>query len=104
MANDNLADAAAVDKRKKRLDRQKAEIDSVLTNIMQTASGRAWVYGELEACNVFGNAFLQGSSDGTAFNLGMQNYGKRLLSQINDVAPDKYMPMLKEAKIRNEQD
>lgn len=96
----DASDIEAVEKARKRIERVEADKAMVVTNIMATVAGRAWVYDLLVFCNVFGNPFLQGSPDGTAFNLGQQNIGKILLDAINIAAPDRYMPMLREANQR----
>lgn len=90
----------AVAKQAKRSERFNLERAEVLKNVMSSVAGRAWAYEFLTFCNIFGNPFVPGASDSTSFNLGMQNVGKKLLDEINNAAPERYMPMLREAKQR----
>ncbi len=73
----------------------------VIRGVMNTASGRQWIYGFLESCHIYGNAFCPGQSDVTAFNLGEENVGKRLLADVQNSAPDLYLQMINEAKSAN---
>jgi len=100
----NAADPTEVEKQTKKAARFRNARAQVLTNLMSTVEGRAWVYDLLAFCDVFGNPFIQGSVDGTAFNLGQQNVGKMILDEINAAAPDRYIPMIREAKQRASND
>lgn len=100
----DASDPEAVEKQVRKQMRFQAERAQVLTNLMSTVAGRAWVHDLLVFCNVFGNPFIQGSFDGTAFNLGMQNVGKKMLDEVNEAAPDRYLPMLREARQRIKND
>lgn len=83
--------------------RKKAEFDDalrldVIRSVMQTAPGRLWIYGMLEECHIYGNPFVPGQPDVTAFNLGEANRGKRLLADVQNACPDLYLTMIQEAK------
>lgn len=91
------------EKKKRRLYREGQNRD-VIKDLLATTQGRAWMSELLVFCDVMGNPFVQGSGDGTAFNLGMQNVGKMLLDQIFESAPEKYALMLREAKKRTVED
>ena len=93
----------ANDKEQVKKAKRKVEVDSALAldvvrNIMQSATGRAWIYNKLEQCHIYGNPFIPGQADTTAFNLGEANQGKILLAEVQAAAPDLYLTMLQEAK------
>lgn len=70
----------------------------VLRKLMHDAPGRAWLYRILEACHIYESPFVPGQADSTAFKLGEQNVGRRLLAQVTAASGDLYMTMLKEAR------
>jgi len=93
----------ANDEKQVRKAKKKAEIDNALSldvvrSIMQTSPGRAWIYKKLEQCHIYGNPFIPGQADTTAFNLGEANQGKILLAEVQAAAPDLYLLMISEAK------
>jgi hypothetical protein len=45
---------------------------------------------------IYGNPFVPGQADTTAFNLGMANVGKRIMGDILKAAPEQYLKMCKE--------
>lgn len=99
----NAGDPEEVARQAAKAARFKIAKSQVLSELMGTVAGRAWVYDLLVFCNVFGNPFVQGSADGTAFGLGQQNVGKMILDEINTAAPERYLPMLREARQRDQQ-
>lgn len=66
--------------------------------IMTVKEGRKWAWEQLVKCKVFSTPFILGSSDGTAFNCGQQNWGLQFLSDITIASPDEYILMAKENK------
>lgn len=83
--------------------RKQAEFDkglelSVINGLMQTAAGRRWIYGKLDRCHIYGNPFVEGSPDKTAFNLGEANVGRMFLADVQEAASAEYLLMLQEAK------
>lgn len=100
----DASNPASVEQQSKKIARFQAELGQVLTNIMSSVPGRAWVYDLLAFCNAFGNPIIPGDTHLTYTNLGMQNVGKMLLDQINTAAPDRYLPMLREARQREASD
>ncbi len=83
--------------------RKQAEFDGalkldVVRGIMQTPAGRKWIYSILERCHIYGNPFVPGASDSTAFNLGEANIGRIFLADVQEAASELYLTMLKEAK------
>lgn len=71
---------------------------------MEHPEGRAWFYEKLESCNIYGNPFMEEETHKTAFLLGEQNSGKKILADIMDAAPEKYLIMLSENKETREED
>ncbi len=94
----NADDPNQVKKAKKEAKFDRALELSVVKDIMRTPAGRKWMYGKLERCHIYGNPFVPGESDSTAFNLGEANIGRMLLSDVQEVAAEDYLVMLKEAK------
>jgi len=70
----------------------------VVRDVMKSAAGRFWIYGELFSRHIFSTTFVPGSPDISAFKEGERNSGLRLLADIQSAAPDQYALMLKEAK------
>lgn len=66
--------------------------------------GREWFWEQLQNCQVFGNVFVAESATATAFNLGQQNWGKRLFAEIMLAFPDAYTQMAAEAAERDRRD
>ncbi len=73
------------------------ELD-VIRGIMKSPAGRKWIYGKLERCHIYGNPFVPGESDTTAFNLGEANIGRVFLADVQEAASEEYLVMLREAK------
>ena len=83
--------------------RKQAEFDAalrldVIKGVMQSVAGRQWIYSWLQRCHIYGNTFILGSPDGTAFNCGEENIGKQLLADVQQSCPDLYLTMINEAK------
>ena len=65
-----------------------------VANILESQSGRRFVWRYLEECGVFKTSFT-GTSQ-TFYLEGQRNIGLKLLADVNDAAPDAYLVMLKE--------
>lgn len=83
--------------------RKKAEVTNamklnVLRNLMGIPAGRAWIYSVLDRCHIYGNPFVPGQADSTAFNLGEANIGRIFLADVQEAASEFYLTMLQEAK------
>ena len=83
--------------------RKQAEFDralelDVIRGIMKSPAGRKWIYSKLERCHIYGNPFVAGQPDSTAFHCGEQNIGKMFLADIQEGCPDLYLQMVNEAK------
>lgn len=77
--------------------RRRADAD-VLRKLMFTREGRDWLYRRLESCDIYGNSFVPGEPDTTAFRLGQQNIGKQLMVEAIDASADLYVKMVNEQK------
>ena len=71
--------------------------ESDLKWLMGSKRGRRIVWRQLEQAGVFRLSFNTNAMQ-MAFNEGNRNNGNRLLAQINEVNPDAFTLMLKEAK------
>lgn len=94
----DTSDPKAVNAARKRSARIRAEQLEVVKALMAVPNGRAWVFELLSFCRIFEEPFIVGSADGTAFNLGRANVGRRFLADIQECAPKEYLTMLSEAK------
>ena len=86
-----------VDQRNKKAAEYQANMAAVLLNILSTEQGRAWINDIFVFCDVLGNPHVPGNTDHTSFNLGMQNVGKKILTDILRIAPEQYPIILREA-------
>lgn len=100
----DTSDPKAVNRARKKAARIRAEQLDVVKALMAVENGRAWVYDILSFCRLFEEPFVVGVPDGTAFNLGRMNVGRRLLADIQECSPQEYLTMISEAKTRNDKD
>jgi len=91
-------DEKQVKKARKQAEFDKALELDVIRGIMKTPAGRKWIYGKLERCHIYGNCFVAGESDSTAFRLGESNIGRMFLADVQEACPSEYLTMLQEAK------
>lgn len=80
--------------------RQREDAETV-RRLMSHRNGRAWLFRLLERCHIYTSPFSPGQPDTTAFALGEQNIGLRLL-EAAQAFPDLYMTMLAEARREDE--
>lgn len=80
---------------KKAVERQKRD-DQDIENVMNTLSGRRFVWKQLQETRVFQSSFT-GDNNNTNFNEGQRNAGLRVFSNIMRVCPDMWLVMAKEA-------
>lgn len=71
--------------------------DQDIENIMNTVSGRRFIWSLLEETKVFASSFT-GDNNATNFNEGQRNAGLRVFSNVMRVCPDMWLVMAKEAK------
>lgn len=92
----DAGDPEQVNTARKKAGRKKAERLRVVEALMQHEQGRRWVYEWMQACHIYGNPVVMGDPHATYFNLGQENIGKWLLSDVVAAAPDNYLLMLEE--------
>lgn len=93
---EDIGDAKAVSDRKARLGRRQKRVDDGLRLLLESQSGRLWLWDLLESCHCFASPFQPGQPDSSAFRCGEQNVGLRLIAQITRVQPDAFILMMKE--------
>lgn len=98
----DASDEVTTNTRKSDEARRRRNDADVLRRLMHTPEGRSWLYRKLEVCQIYGNAFMPGQADTTAFQLGMQNVGKMLLAEAMDASGDLYLLMRGEAREEEE--
>jgi hypothetical protein len=87
----------------RRLEKESARIDkerqTVIYQIMDTTTGREYIWNELSAAHVFQTCF---SSDPLqmAFLEGERNAGLRLMADIMENCPDLFIQMMRESNDR----
>lgn len=64
--------------------------------IMHTVKGRAWLHRRLSECKIFGDTFAGEQTHITAFQLGQENVGKRMMVAAQNGSADLYVQMIKE--------
>lgn len=92
----DASDAAATDNAKREESRRSREDADVLRGLMHSKPGRAWLYRFLESCHIYSSTFAPGQSDVTAFSLGEENVGKKLMVAAIAASADLYVKMVKE--------
>ncbi len=88
-------DAQLFEERKRESARRERERLEYVRKIMIQQSGRKWVYNFLYDLYIYDNPFVQGDMYATAFKLGEQNAGKKLLADVQRFK-DLYCLMLDE--------
>lgn len=72
----------------------------VVTDLMSTTIGRAWVLAKLESCHMFNDPF-SGDALLEAYRKGERNVGLVLLADLMLFCPDQYVLMMREANDRS---
>jgi hypothetical protein len=75
--------------------RERADLD-VMRGVMRDKKGRDWLYRFLDSCHINNTPFAPGQPDVTAFHLGEENVGKRVLLLAMTASTDLYMKMITE--------
>ena len=94
----DASDEKQVAKARKQAEFDKALELDVIRGIMKSPAGRKWIYGKLERCHIYGNPFVAGEPDSTAFRLGEANIGRMFLADVQEAASEDYLVMIREAK------
>lgn len=85
--------------RKKSARLRRARLEMVKA-LMDIPAGRLWFYDHLEFCHMWSPSFVMGDPHATSFKEGERNIGNRLLADIMDAAPEKYVVMVQEGKAK----
>lgn len=94
----NAADAASVNKQRKKSARHKYDRLEVVKALLQNRPTRQWLWEILEFCAVYNQTFVQGQPDSSAFAEGRRSVGNRLLADLIEADEEGYLRMLKEGK------
>lgn len=95
-------DSKAFDQAKTEEAARKRADDLVLQNIMDTPSGRDWMYRKLEACHIYDVGADLGSANRNAdpyltyFMAGERNIGNQMLIDLQRASPSQYLTMISE--------
>lgn len=89
-------DPDAVEKAEKDGEMEENKRLNIVKLIMQAPEGRWWLYDLLEYCCIFSNPVVAGDPYMTYNNNGKQNIGRFILIDIQAVAADEYLEMIKE--------
>lgn len=92
----DASDASAEDNAKRDQARRARNDLDVLRTIMHDKKGRDWLFRFLDACHINNSSFAAGQADQTAFNLGEEAVGKRVLKTAMAASVDLYMTMIRE--------
>ena len=94
----DATDPAAEDNAKRDAARIAREDADVLRQIMHTKQGRAWLLRRLDECHINNSPFVAGQPDLTAYGLGEEAAGRRLLTSAMNASVDLYMKAIKESQ------
>ena len=94
----NSADPDQVERRKTDAAKRELQMRHVVSGLMHSPEGRAWVWRELEGCHIYAISFEPGlDAASVAFREGERNRGLALLAQVLAAAPGFYLMMQREA-------
>lgn len=94
----DAGDPKAVNIARIKAGRRKTNKLRVVRALMDNAETRMWLYDLLAFCHIGANPFVAGDPYATHIKIGEMNIGNRILSDINDAAPDQYMTMVNEGR------
>lgn len=92
----DATDRAAEDNARRDQARFAREDADVLRGIMFSKPGRAWLLRRLDECHINNSPFAPGQPDVTAYHLGEEAVGKRLLTSAMAASVDLYMKAIQE--------
>lgn len=93
----DAGDRVHVKERTKVLRRVEASKRTVLRQLMGSNEGRAWMYDVLTLCHVYQSAFSTNALS-MACAEGERNIGLRILGDLMEACPERYLEMLREAQ------
>lgn len=78
------------------------KLDRDLKFILETEQGRSYLYELLDFCGLYKGSFT-GNSE-TFYREGQRNVGLKIFADIGRVAPEAYIKMMSEIKIKKEKE
>ena len=100
---DNAANRKSIRRKEKAARLADVQRREVITQTMQSAAGRQWVWDRLSDCMVFSSTF-NGDALQSAFNEGLRAAGLAMLSDIMAACPDLYIQAQRESNERRTTD
>lgn len=94
----DAADPAVINAARKRAARIRKKRLDFVTAMMSMTEGRLWIYDLLVMCHVAETTHTPGDPYSTAFREGERNVALKILSDISEASPEKYMLMMTEGK------
>jgi hypothetical protein len=80
--------------------RREAAKRSVIREVMAKNIGRDWIYEMLSLCHVYSSSF-DGNALRMAYLEGERNVGLRMMADVVQASPDRYLEMLAENGDKN---
>ena len=100
----NADDPVQVERAQKKADKEKFLRDETIRTLMSKKDGRAWVHHILSMADMWGNPIVREDSYATYNNIGMANLAKLIWMEIEEVVPESYALMIKEARENEKQE
>jgi hypothetical protein len=97
----NAADEAQVKEAGQKVKRGRELELGDFRGIMDSLSGRRFVYRYISKCGVFEQSFTGNNT--TFFNEGQRSIGLSLMADINEACPELYMRMIEESRAKNKE-
>lgn len=94
----DAADPKIVNDTRKKSARLRKKRTDFVKAMMDTHEGRMWAYEILCMCHIAENTEVLGHPHATSFRNGERNIGLKLLADISEAAPEKYMVMMVEGR------
>jgi hypothetical protein len=98
----DASDEAAENNARRDEARREREDAETVRRLLSHKSGRAWFYRLLKRSNIYGTSFVPGQPDTTAFELGREDVGRRLMAQAMEACEDLYLLMIREVRQEEE--
>lgn len=94
----DASDPKAVNSARKKASRLRKKRTDFVRAMMDQHQGRMWIYDYLTMGHIGEPTHTPGDPYSTAFKEGERNIALRLLADISESAPEKYMVMMTEGK------
>lgn len=101
-SNYDAGNPATEERGRRELELQRGNDMEVLRGLLRTKASRLWLYRLLQSCHIYDLSFSGEDTHMTAFQLGRENVGKRLMLEAIDANSDGYVLMVKEGKAEEE--